>query len=263
MDSGIEPKKVEKRLEMEVEIDAPVPEVWRALTEGNGLKNWFALDARVTPGVGGKLFISWGPGFEMETPITAWEPEKRLQTKGMVLVDYTLEARGGKTVLRLVQSMFTTGADWENEFYDSTSFGWKFFFAGLRWWLEKHRGQDRMVAWPRVKAAMSRDEAYRLLTAPGSLFEENAAERLHDGTAYSLHATTGDTLSGTTKYVQAGRGFCVTVKELKDALLWFTIEGRAPKLEVAVWLSAFGLPENEVKEFGERWEKKLKKVFAA
>ena len=263
MDSGTEPKKVEKRLELEVEIDAPVSEVWKALSEGEGLKNWFPLEARVTPGVGGKLFLSWGPGWELESPITAWEPEKRLQTKGMVLVDYKLEARGGKTVLRLVQSMFTTGASWENEWYDSTSFGWKFFLAGLRWWLEKHPGEKREVAWPRVKTTMAREEAYRLLTAPGVFFEENAAEVLKDGEGYSLTATTGDKFSGITEYVRAGRGFCVTVKELKDALLWFTIEGTAPKLEVAAWLSAFGLSESEVKEFGERWEKKLKEVFGA
>jgi uncharacterized protein YndB with AHSA1/START domain len=260
---GSEPKKVEKRLEMEVEIDAPVAEVWKALTEGRGLQNWFPLEARVTPGAGGKIFLSWGPEFEIESEILAWEPEKRLQSQGMVLVDYTLESRGGKTVLRLVQSMFATGADWENEFYDSTSFGWGFILASLRWWLEVHPRENRVVAWPRVKTTMGREEVYRLLTEAGVFFKENAAERLHDGAPYSLHATTGEKFSGTVELIRPGRGFCVSVKELKDALLWFTIEGTAPNLEVQAWLSAFGLPEKDVQEFGERWEKKLKAVFTS
>jgi uncharacterized protein YndB with AHSA1/START domain len=53
-------QKTEMRIEKEIEINAPIEQVWKALTEGDGLKNWFPLEARVTPGVGGKIFLSWG-----------------------------------------------------------------------------------------------------------------------------------------------------------------------------------------------------------
>jgi hypothetical protein len=57
------------------------------------------------------------------------------------------------------------------------------------------------------------------------------------------------------------RGFCVTVRELKDALLWFTIEGTPGKIEVQVWLSAFGVPQAELDRFKSSWEAQLKKVY--
>jgi uncharacterized protein YndB with AHSA1/START domain len=56
-----EPKK-ERRLEKEIEIAVPIEEVWKALTDANELARWFPLEARVTPGLGGNIFVSWGPG---------------------------------------------------------------------------------------------------------------------------------------------------------------------------------------------------------
>jgi hypothetical protein len=34
----------------------------RTSTDGEELKRWFPLDARVTPGEGGKIWVSWGEG---------------------------------------------------------------------------------------------------------------------------------------------------------------------------------------------------------
>jgi hypothetical protein len=61
--------------------------------------------------------------------------------------------------------------------------------------------------------------------------------------------------------IRAGRGFCVTVRELNDALLWFTIEGTAPNLEVQAWLSAFGVAEQRVTDVGERWQKQIRNAL--
>jgi hypothetical protein len=53
------------------------------------------------------------------------------------------------------------------------------------------------------------------------------------------------------------------VRELNDALLWLTIKGSAGTIEVQIWLSAFGLPQEQVAAFGERWKKQLEKTFVA
>lgn len=45
-----EPKK-ERRVEREVKINAPIAEVWKALTDAKELARWFPLEARVTPGL--------------------------------------------------------------------------------------------------------------------------------------------------------------------------------------------------------------------
>jgi len=55
---------------------------------------------------------------------------------------------------------------------------------------------------------------------------------------------------------------CLTVRELNDALLLFTIEGSPGKMEVQVWLSAFGLPNSQFVIFSSSWEAQLKKVYS-
>ncbi|HVS88283.1 MAG TPA: SRPBCC domain-containing protein [Candidatus Acidoferrum sp.] len=259
-----EETKKERRLEKKIEIAAPVQEVWKALTDPKELVNWFPLEARVTPGVGGKIFLSWGPECEGEAEIVAWEPGKKFAWKeNVALVEWTLEARGGKTVVRLVQSGFLGESDWEKEWFESTSYGWGFMLASLRWALERHRGEERQVAWPRVKASIPREEAYRRLMSAGGLFVADARANLKAGEEYALRARTGESLSGRVEFVKESRGFCLTVREMKDALLWLTIEGEPGKIEVQVWLSAFGLPEAKVKEFSGRWEERLRAILAA
>ena len=51
-------------------VHASLDAVWRALTEADELRRWFPVDARVSPGVGGSIWLSWGDGAEGEAPIT-------------------------------------------------------------------------------------------------------------------------------------------------------------------------------------------------
>jgi hypothetical protein len=164
--------------------------------------------------------------------------------------------------VRMVQSSFSGGSDWENEWFDSTSYGWGFMLASLRWWLEVHPHDTRLVSWRRIPVTLSREEAYRRLTAANSLFTESPVKVLRDAGAYQLHATTGERLSGVVEFIRVDRGFCVTLEELNKALLWFSIEGTAPKIEVQVWLSAFGISHKQAAEFGDRWEKQIRSVFS-
>lgn len=256
-----EPKK-ERRVEREIEVDASVEEVWKALTDGNELTRWFPLEARVTPGVGGKLFVSWGPSFESEAEILAWEPGQKFAWKDpMGLVEWTLESRGRKTVVRLLQSGFLGNSDWENEWFDSTSYGWGFMLLSLKVALECHRGKARQVAWPRVNVAVSREEAYRRIVGAGALFSQSVEPMLKPGEEFSLTTTTGETFSGRVEFVREPRGFCLTLRELNDALLWLTIEGPPDKIEVQAWLSAFSLDASQVEAFGKKWEQRLKEIF--
>ena len=43
----------------EVRIDAPVEAVWKALTDAAELTRWWPLDAKVKPGPGGFIWMSW------------------------------------------------------------------------------------------------------------------------------------------------------------------------------------------------------------
>jgi uncharacterized protein YndB with AHSA1/START domain len=254
--------KRELRLAKEIEINAPVVEVWKALTEAEELKNWFPLEARVTPGVGGKIFLSWGPDCEGEAEIVAWEPNKRFAAKEqLALIEWSLESSGGKTILRLVQSGSSTGADWENEWLESTNYGWGFMLLSLRWALEVHAGESRIVAWPRQKTDLSRIETFQRLLAPKALFAEGASN-LHAGNSFSLTTTQGEAWTGKVEFFRKDRGFCLSIKELDDALFWLTIEGAPGKIEAQIWLSAFSLPESQIKQFESIWQNRLQGIFA-
>jgi hypothetical protein len=164
--------------------------------------------------------------------------------------------------LHIVQRGFFGNEGWENEWFESTSYGWGFMLASLRWALERHHGEDRKVAWPRVKVDVSRDEAYRKLLAPGNLVAESPERILRDGQEYSLKTFAGEKFSGRAEFIRPLRGFCVSVRELNDALLWFTIEGAPGKIEVQAWLSAFGLPQPELDKFSAQWESHIKQIFS-
>jgi uncharacterized protein YndB with AHSA1/START domain len=257
-----EETKKERRLEREVEIDAPIEDVWKALTDAKELARWFPLEARVTPGRGGKIFVSWGPDFEGEAEILAWEPTRKFAWKDpMGLVEWTLESRGGKTIVHLLQSGFLGNTDWENEWFDSTTYGWGFMLLSLQVALERHRGAARQVAWPRLKVSCSREDAYQKLLAAGALFSQDVQSVLKPGEPYSLATTNGDSFSGRVEFVRETRGFCLTVRELNDALLWLTIEGTPGKIEVQAWLSAFSVPHAQVEAFGKKWEQRLREIF--
>ena len=252
-------------IEKEITLDASPEEVWKALTEGEQLKNWFPLEARVTPGVGGKMFLSWGPGWEGEGEITKWEPNKVLawkESSGMAMMEWTIERRGGKTVLRMVQNAFADGGDWSDEYFDSLNYGWVFMLTNLRLVLEKHPTVSRDVAWPRVSAPLEREVAYRKLTAPGGLFREDSS-KLQPGEIYTLTSKSGKRFTGEVQFVRAPRGFCVGVRELNDALLWLTIEsGGEGKIDAQLWLSSYGIPTGSVKQFEQEWQQRLQEILA-
>src|SRR5260221_5693417 len=130
-----------------IEIKATPEEVWRQITEAEGIQRWLAPIAAVIPGLGGKLMLSWGPGMEGEGPITSWEPNhkfgwtERAETDAPRIVEFTIEARdGGTTLLTLVHSGFSSDASFDTE-YESTSGGWRSMLAALKYDLERFAGQ--------------------------------------------------------------------------------------------------------------------------
>ena len=256
----------------EVLIDAPVEAVWKALTDAEELKRWFPLEARVEPGAGGSIFLSWGADCEGTAGISVWEPNRRFRwierspfaEKGgteHMAVEWILEARGGKTLLRLVNSGFAApGEDWANEYHDSVDYGWGFMLANLRFYLERHAGQPRRVAWPRHKVSISREEAFERLTAPGGFFVAGLAGG-KPGDPCRLRTTTGEACEGRIEFYFPPRGFCICAESLGDSLLWATLEGTPGKIEVQLWLSAYTLGPEQVREIGDHWQDALRKIF--
>ena len=55
-----------------IEINAPPDVVWKAIAEAEGITRWFVPFARVEPGVGGTIWLSWGEGIEGTETIEVW-----------------------------------------------------------------------------------------------------------------------------------------------------------------------------------------------
>ena len=171
--------KTTRAHETVIEIEAPVEDVWKALTEPEEIARWFAPKMSVEPGAGGWVLADWGPGLVWKTAIEVWEPSRHLcltETRDKVMStspvqeslepsrlvqDYFLEGRGGTTVLRLVHSGFGASAEWDREF-EGTRGGWKACFLRMKYGLERHKGEavhNRIVT--HFAEGLSREEVLR------------------------------------------------------------------------------------------------------
>lgn len=269
-------KAAARRIEKTIEINAPVDAVWQALTSAEELARWFPLEARVEPQLGGKFFLSWGPQCEGEGKIHVFEVQRRFGWTEPALpppagitgdwpqqaaVEWILEARGGKTVLRLVNSGIAA-ADWANEYHDSLDYGWGFMLVNLRFYLEQHRGTPRRVAWPRRKVQLPSETAWKKLLAATAFRDIIDLLPRQPGDPCRVELA-GDAFDGVLEFVAPPKGFCIRATQHNGSLLWLSLEGGAKQTEVGFWLSAYGVPEKSVLEFETRWRAALEKVFPA
>jgi hypothetical protein len=176
-------------------------------------------------------------------------------------MEFSVEARGGKTPVRVTQSGFSSGSEWDEEFFDSTNYGWGFMLFNLREYLERHAGQARLVAWPRLQVEMAREIIYEQLAGTNGIFAEGALGKLREGATYSLRTSTGEAWSGRVAFITPPRGFCVTVDSLNGALAWLTIEGAGGTFEAQLWFSTYGLPQERVAQRETQWAAQLKRIL--
>lgn len=228
-----------KEITREITIDADAETVWKALSEGEELKRWFSPDARVTPGEGGAVWMSWGEGMDWEAPIRIWEPNRHLGTidppPSMLAVDYFIESKGGQTVLRLVHSGFGDDA-WDDEL-DTMTAGWRTFLANLKLYLERHPGKPRALAWFRHPVVpIPRTEAFPLLAAALGL----DGQELREGGRFAIRTASGVELGGEVLVAAPPVNVSGVVENLDDAFLMFELEPGKGKCRPAFWLSLYG-----------------------
>ena len=238
------PTAEERKLELSIAIDADRDAVWQAISNGDGLKNWFPLDARVKPGEAGSIWLSWGPGCEGEAPITIWEDGERIgweEDHGggtRILCEFRVDTEKGRSTVRLVQSGFTADAKWD-DYFETMGSGWRYFLWNLRHYLEQHPGQTRKMVWTRGKAGASRGELWHRLTGNGGLVATDDDAR--KGASFKMWS--GD--EGTFHDITPGVHLTGRVPSLDDALLLIEFEpGDEPTL--GVWLSTYGLDDEKV-----------------
>ncbi len=262
-----------RRIELDVEIPAPAGQVWNALTDASELTRWFPPDARVTPGPGGAIFISWGGAWSSELKIDAWEEGRRLRLVEerpaygadgqptdrppvLLWLEYELSTAGGgaSTRLRLVHSGFGHGGDWDDE-VEATRAGWVFELRSLRHYLTRHRGTSRQLAWAMRTTDVPPDEAWTRL-AGGLLTTSLAAAR--PGDRYETRMVFGDALAGEMLANRPGELYA-TVEPLHDGLFRMGAERLGGRTLVQAGFSLWGLPS----ERGERLRRETQGVVDA
>ncbi len=133
----------------EIQLEASAREVWDAWADPDLIAKWFVdkAEGKAEPGqVMTWIFESFG--YRIPVPILEAEPGKSLVIGGEMpgrppfLQEIDLEQDGGKTVIRLANSGFGEGEDWDDE-YEGVDSGWVMALTTLKHWLENFREQPR------------------------------------------------------------------------------------------------------------------------
>jgi uncharacterized protein YndB with AHSA1/START domain len=243
-------KPTDRAIDLTIDIDATLDEVWQALTTGEGIARWFAPYAVVTPGEGGRVSVGWDPKEMWDTPITVWEPPRRMQTASempskdgrmvRLAVDYYLEGQSGRVRVRLVHSGFDDSGVWD-DYIDGLDAGWTFFLFNLKHALERHRGVDRQQLSARFRTTARAGEDHPVFGAKG-LRVQPPVGALRPGDA--CHLSLGPVeVDATVAVRHQPRTMAFVVPAWNDALLFVEREGMKEAHQLGVWLSLYGVPE--------------------
>lgn len=240
MTKDVKPKAT---LEMQVDVDAPIAAAWKAVTEAEGLANWFGPIAKVSaPGLNGEVTIAWSDEMAFTTRVDAWEPERHVRWiaedmmgPGITLTtDFHLEARGGKTRIRLVQSGFGEFDGWD-DFFESTETGWAYFLYNLRLYLETHLGRVRHLISERIQVKAPRAAAWQLIVSAVTGVAPEAVAAIKTGDRVRLAFDGGPTASGVVELIVPGKGLALRLPDLADSALFVELEGANPEKFHAGW----------------------------
>lgn len=238
----------QRTAEGSVEVEASHERVWRALTDAEELVRWFPLEASVErPGVGGRIWMSWGGEQGAWVAIEAWDPPRHLRTswswgEGPAQVtDYWLEGEGGRTRVRVVTSGFPADASWD-DMVEGTRLGWLFELRQLQHYLERHDGEARRAVYIRRRVPLPREAAW---------------ERLTEG--LDLAALAHDVVDRTPPWQ-----FAAVSRDPPDGLLRLTIDPThddPDARDVSVWLCAWGTARERVDPAADHWRAELARLF--
>lgn len=172
-------------------------------------------------------------------------------------VDFRIEARGGNAVLRLVQSGFGPGPDWDDTF-DGLDEGWGYFLRNLKHYLERHAGTPRDLISVRRSSSLPREQVWeRLLNRAG----DGMIDWSPGAQSYELRLG-GERCPGKVIRANPPYNFAGTLESLNDGILFIELERGGERWHCGIWLSIYGLPNERVAELRQALDDWSQSFFA-
>ncbi len=227
----------DRAIELEVEVVGTPEQVWEAIATGPGVSAWF-VPTTIDPRVGGDITQEFGPGMTVTGKVQAWEPPHRLQygehataAEGGMAFEFLVETRdGGTCIVRLVNSGFGHGEEWDEQ-YDATENGWRIFLHVLALHLRGFAGQD---------AARVQAMAMAPGTASADAVWDAAQQQLGvDGDRFAASGTVGAPLAGTVT-LRVSRAMAFSLDAPTPGTGFVAIEPQGGMTAVSCWLSLYG-----------------------
>lgn len=172
-------------VEMELFVPGTPEQVWQALATGPGTAAWFTR-AQIDGRVGGKIELDFGDGTRTQGEVTAWQPPhhfayvERDWAEGAppVATEITITGRSGaRCVLRMVHSLYTSEAEWEDQL-ESFESGWPGFFEVLRVYLRHFAGQEADAFMVSASVGSGASAAWQRLVAAFGVPGASVGERV-------------------------------------------------------------------------------------
>lgn len=266
-DSPGAPAAATRDIELSIEIQAPADTVWRAISEGERVANWFAPIASGEGGEGGHLNVSWGGEAVWTSWVTVWEPPHRLRLAdelpegaadegAQMALEYRLEPANGGTLLTLVNSGLSADPSWDDGVHMMTN-GWRFFLWNLRHYLERHPTTHRTMISERPWVTGTRAEVWDAVFGADGLGDVPARA----GDRFNLRLDGGEILEGTVVLCDRPWAFAGRMTSLNDGILHVEMEGSGDRWKMGVWLSTYGLEEERCKEIGRVLAQTMSRLF--
>ena len=249
-----------RTIDLSVEVPGTPEEVWDAIATGPGISSWF-IPMEVEGRVGGEVRMDFGDFGKETATVTAWEPPRRVVFESggerPLAYEWLVEAQaGGTCVVRLVNTGFGTGEEWDGDF-DGMSSGWRIFLGNLRLQLTHFRGRRARAITPTVMAPGPNGPAWAALCAALGVPEDlSPGDRL---------VTAGEgvpELSGTvegavrTSFVSE---YHLVLDAPTEGTAFVAVEGDGDQVACSLYLYLYG-PDAETA--GDAWAPWLKSRFA-
>lgn len=234
-----------RAIDLSVEVPGTPEQAWEAIATGPGISSWF-IPCDVEERAGGAVTMDFG-GYGKETGrVSAWEPPTRVVFEGnsgrddgrSLAYEWLVEARdGGTCVVRLVNSGFGTGADWDAD-YDGMTQGWKVFLENLRLHLTHFPGQRARALTPVAMAPGPNDVAWETFCAALGVAPDLEAGDRFETSGEGVPPLVG-TLQGARRSPSISE-YRLLLEAPLSGTAFVAAEGRGDQVALSLWLYLYG-----------------------